>query len=66
MNERIHELALEVCRSSPNMRLDIDDMMLLAKVIVLECASLVKNVPVAGVTSRGCGDIILEHFGVEE
>jgi hypothetical protein len=37
MTTQIHKLALAACKSSPNMRLDIDDMIYLAKLVVQEC-----------------------------
>lgn len=37
-----------------------------AKLIARECAEVVKGVPVVGPGSKGCDEIIKEHFGIDQ
>ena len=64
MNERFKELFIQVRNESENMRWNIEDAETFAELIVGECAE------VAGcnghVSGFALGDLIKQHFGVEE
>jgi hypothetical protein len=67
MNERIQELWVQCVRKhtkDPMNWQNVADEY--AELIVQECASIVKGVPINVAGGTGCDFLIREHFGIEK
>ena len=65
MNQRIRELANQCNFTDADIEAMSPGFEKFAELIIADCTECVRGVPTCGPGSKGCDEIIKEHFGVK-